>query len=128
VPRVHRIESGSLEKWTIYSCRAHKATSFVIVSLLSGRTILEDIWRFEEIKAINSGSMSFKLVFISSCIELGFLFLGRACMEGRTGGFVGVGPPVRGRSRNSCARVNAYNVDIHAQGHPNGENRCAWHT
>jgi hypothetical protein len=88
-----RIESGSLEKWTIYSCRAHKATSFVLIVLLSGRAFLEEIWRFWEIEVVDSGSTSFRLVVVSSCIELGFLFLGKAGTEGRTRGFVGVGSP-----------------------------------
>jgi hypothetical protein len=73
-----------------------------LLVLLSGRAIVEEIWRFWEIEAVDSGSTSFRLVVVSSCIELGFLFLGRACTEGRTGGFVGVGPPVHGRSRNLC--------------------------
>jgi hypothetical protein len=74
MPGAPRIESGSLEKWTIYSCRAHNATSFVPAVLLSGRAILEEIWRFWEIEAADSGSTSFRLVVVSSCIELGFHF------------------------------------------------------
>jgi hypothetical protein len=30
------MENGSLEKWTIYSCRAHIATSFVPTAIESG--------------------------------------------------------------------------------------------
>jgi hypothetical protein len=127
MPGVPGIESGSLEIWTIYSCRAHNATSFVPAVLLSGRASLEEFWRFWEIEAADSGPVSFRLVVVSSCIELGFLFLGRACTEGRTGGFVGVGPPVHGRSRNLRAWVHACNADIHALGCPNGGNRHAWH-
>jgi hypothetical protein len=121
------IESGSLEKWTIYSYRAHNATSLVPAVLLSGRASLEEFWRFWEIKAADSGPTSFKLVVISSCIELGFLFLGRVCTKGRTGVFVGVGPPVCGRSRKLRAQVCAYNLTIRTWGHPNGDNKRTWH-
>jgi hypothetical protein len=88
-----RIDPGSLEKGTIYSCRAHNATSFVPVVVVSGREVSEEIWRFQEIEPADSGSTSVRLVVISSCIVIRISFLGRACTDGRTGGFVRVAPP-----------------------------------
>ena len=102
-----------MEKGTINSCRAHNATSFVPVVLVSGREVSEDIWRFQENEAVDSGPTRFRLVVLSSYIELGFLFVGRAYTEGLTEGFVVVGPPVHERSRNLHARVRTCKSDIH---------------
>jgi hypothetical protein len=38
--------SGSLEKRSIYSCRAHISTSFVLASIVTRREVFrEDFWR-----------------------------------------------------------------------------------
>jgi hypothetical protein len=102
------------QKGTIYSCRAHNATSFVPAVLVSGREILEEIWRFWEIEPADSGSTSVRLVVGSSCILVRISFLGRGCTDDRTGDFVSVGPPVRGRSKDSHAHsVHGCNWESH---------------
>jgi hypothetical protein len=54
------------------------------------------------------------LVVLSSCIEVGFQFVGGACKEGRTRVFMGVNTPVHRRSENMRARVRACYPDIRA--------------
>jgi hypothetical protein len=83
---------GSLAKGTIYSCRAHIATSFVPATRVIGKETLGEIWRFWEIKPVESGSTSFGLVIISSCIVARGSFLGRSCTDGHTRGFCEGGP------------------------------------
>jgi hypothetical protein len=46
------IDHGSVAKWTIYSYRAHNATSFVHAVSVSGQEVLEEIWIFQEIELV----------------------------------------------------------------------------
>jgi hypothetical protein len=69
---------------------------------------------FWEDEASDRGPVSFRLVVLSSCIELGFPFLGRAYTEGRTGVLKSVGPTCTGdREVGMHTCVPAYSIGAH---------------
>jgi hypothetical protein len=114
---------GSLTERPIYSCRAHVATSFVIAARVIGREVFKGDLEFSG----GQGSRFRSNDLLSSCIEVGFQFVGRACTEGRTGVFMGVSRPVRGKSRNIHTWVRTSYPDHRAWVHPSGEKRHAWY-
>jgi hypothetical protein len=98
-----------------------------LLSELLDERYSEEIWRFWENEAVDSGLASFRLVVLSSYIEVGFQFVGRACTKGRTRVFMGVDPLVRRCSENMCARVRGCYPDSCAWVRPSGGQRRAWY-
>jgi hypothetical protein len=106
---------GSLAERPIYSCRAHIATSFVLSTRVTRREVFRgDLEILERMRQSDLVPTSFNLVVLSSCIEVDFQFLGRVCTESRIGGFMGVGPLVRGNPEICVHECATYYPDSRA--------------
>jgi hypothetical protein len=76
---------------------------------VSGREVSEEIWRFWEIEPADSGSVSARLVVVSSCIVIRISFLGRVIRMAVWRDFVSVGPQCMGDQRihaHECETVS----------------------
>jgi hypothetical protein len=93
MPGGPEIESGSLAIWTIYSCRAHNATSFVLVVLLSGQASLEEFWRFWEIEAAQFRTNELQVSCHIILHRIRVFVFGQGLYGGPYRGFCGCGPP-----------------------------------
>jgi hypothetical protein len=65
------------KKGSIYSCRAHIATSFVLAPIMIREEIPENIQRFGQCKEVDPGGVRVRLVVSSSCTVVSCQFLGR---------------------------------------------------
>jgi hypothetical protein len=109
----------SLEVWKkgpIYSCRAHIATSFVLVAIVVREEIAEKIRRFQECEEADPGGARVRLVVSSSCTVVRCQFLGRTVRMVVRWVFRVVAPQMHGRSMVTRARMCGCNGQSHVQG------------